>query len=402
LERISVFLIGLLTCAGASAWSDAIAQDQSNSKAWATAEGGPSHVAAHLTVARYNKSAQVDYTARSLKVSDRVRIRYILETSDRESQDPGSRRNAFYINLDAGDYTLHVIAANNDRVSSTPEALAHLIMLQASYPTKSAYALCILACMVLLPLLYRIRIKLIRSQVRCRLEERLAERERIARELHDTLLQGVQALILRFQAAADILPAHEPARGAMERTLERADNLLEQSRARVKNLRDPASVLVSLQEALATEGEHLKSHYDGEIVVSAEGVPRDLHPIVREEALLIGREALVSASRHAHATRIEAEVSYGDSKLRMRIRDNGGGIDAFVLRKVDRQGHWGLLAMRERAKKLSARLEIWSTPDGGTEINLHVPAAVAYSEFGRPVRRSWWRRSDRGLFEEFQ
>jgi signal transduction histidine kinase len=297
--------------------------------------------------------------------------------------------------------TSHVIASNND-VWNTVGALVRFIILSAFYQTRWTYALYVLVCMALLTLMYRIRMRQIRSQVRSRLEERLAERERIARELHDTLLQGVQGLILRFQAAADIIPAHEPARCAMARILERADNLLDQSRARIKDLRDPASARVALQEALATEGEQLKSHYEGEVIVSAVGILRDLHPIVREEALLIGREALVNASRHAHATRIEAELFYGDTELRMRIRDNGRGIDPFVLRNASPQDRWGLLGMRERAKKLSARFEIWSLADAGTEIDLHVPAEVAYSEFWRPARRSWWRRSNRSLFEDFQ
>jgi signal transduction histidine kinase len=175
------------------------------------------------------------------------------------------------------------------------------------------HALYVLASIALLTLLYRIRMKQIRSQVLSRLEERLAERERIGRELHDTLLQGVQGLILRFQATAEVMPAHLPARRAMERTLVRADALLEQSRARVKGLRNPSSALVPLSEALAREGEHLKSYYEGEVIVSVEGVTRDLHPIVREEVLLIGREALSNASRHAQSTRMEAEIFCGDT-----------------------------------------------------------------------------------------
>jgi signal transduction histidine kinase len=357
-KRIGICLTGLLTCAGAPALSDAIAQDQFNSGAWTAAEGVLRDAAAHLTLARYT-------------------------------------------NRDPGDYASHVIASNSD-FWNTAGALTRFTIYLAFHQTKRTYAFCVLVCMTLLTLLYRIRMKQIHSQVRSRLEERLAERERIARELHDTLLQGVQGLILRFQAAADIMPAHEPARCAMARILERADNLLDQSRARIKDLRDPASARVALPEALATEGEQLKSLYEGEVIVSAVGVHRDLHPIVREEALLIGREALVNASRHAHATRIEAELFYGDTGLRMRIRDNGGGIDPFVLHNAGLQGRWGLLGMRERAKKLSARLEIWSTAGAGTEIDLHVPAAVAYGEFWRPARPSWWRRGDRSLFEDFR
>jgi signal transduction histidine kinase/ligand-binding sensor domain-containing protein len=355
----------------------------------------------NLTLPPGTRSVQIDYTAGSLSVPERVGFRYKLAGVDREWQDPGSRREAFYTNLDPGDYTFHVVASNSDGVWNTTGASVRFTILPTFYQTTWFHALCVLACLALLTVLYRMRALQISTQVRSRLEARLAERERIARELHDTLLQGVQGLILRFQAAADIISERDPAREAMERTLERADDLLDESRARVMDLRDPASGLVALQEALAAEGEQLAAAYPGEFSVSAEGLPRALHPIVREETLLLGREALVNAFRHAQATRIEVEVYYGDTGLRMRVRDNGCGIDPAVLAKGGPRGHWGLSGMRERAKTLSARLDIWSTAGGGTEIDLRVPATVAYSESWRPTRRPWWRRTDQSLLKEF-
>jgi signal transduction histidine kinase/ligand-binding sensor domain-containing protein len=348
------------------------------------------------------QSVQIDYIAGSLSVPERVGFRYRLEDLDREWQDPGNRREAFYTNLDPGDYTFHVIASNNDGVWNTIGASVRFTILPTVYQTKWFRGLCMLAFLALLTVLFRMRALQISTQVRSRLEVRLAERERIARELHDTLLQGFQGLILRFQAAADMVSEREPAREAMERTLERADGLLDESRARVKDLRHPSSGLVALEEALATEGEQLAADYPGEFSITAEGLPRALHPIVREETLLLGREALVNAFRHAQATRIEAELHYGDTGLRMRVRDNGCGIDPAVLTKGGLLGHWGLLGMRERSKTLSARLDMWSTAGAGTEIDLRVPAAVAYSESWRPARRSWWRRTDRNLLKEFQ
>jgi signal transduction histidine kinase len=354
----------------------------------------------NLSLPPGTQSVQIDYIAGSLSVPERVGFRYKLEGLDRDWQDPGNRREAFYTNLDPGDYTFHVIASNSDGVWNATGASVRFTILPTVYQTRWFHALCVLAFLALLTVLYRMRALQIGTQVRSRLEARLAERERIARELHDTLLQGVQGLILRFQAAADTISERDPAREAMERTLERADELLDESRARVMDLRDPGSGLVALQEALAAEGEQLATDYPGEFGVSAEGVARELHPIVREETHLLGREALVNAFRHAHATRIEAEVYYGDTGLRMRIRDNGCGIDPAVLAKGGPRGHWGLSGMRERATLLSARLDIWSTAGGGTEIDLRVPATVAYSESWRPVRRPWWRRTDRSLLKE--
>jgi signal transduction histidine kinase/ligand-binding sensor domain-containing protein len=357
--------------------------------------------AGNLRLPPGTRSVQIDYTAGSLSVPERVGFRYKLVGLDREWQDPGSRREAFYTNLDPGDYTFHVVASNSDGVWNTTGASVRFTILPTFHQTTWFHALCVLAGLALLTVLHRMRALQISTQVRSRLEVRLAERERIARELHDTLLQGVQGLILRFQAATDMISARDPAREAMERTLERADDLLGESRARVLDLRDPVSGLVALQEALAAEGEQLAAAYPGEFSVSAEGVPRALHPIVREETLLLGREALVNAFRHAQATRIEVEVHYGDAGLRMRIRDNGCGIDPAVHADGGRRGHWGLSGMRERAKLLSARLDIWSTAGGGTEIDLRVPATMAYSESWRPARRPWWRRTDRSLLQEF-
>jgi signal transduction histidine kinase len=235
-----------------------------------------------------------------------------------------------------------------------------------------------LAFAALLLAAYRVRMRQIAAQVRGRLEARLAERERIARDLHDTLLQGMQGLIWRFQAASDRIPRNEPARQLMEQSLDRADKLLEESRDRVKDLRPAARELPDLAQALAAEGEQFKQLHPAEFRVSVQGARRDLHPLVREEGFLIGREALSNAFRHADAGDIEAEVTYGGTALHVRIRDDGRGIAMAVLAAGGRPGHFGLIGMRERAKKLGAHVEVWSKPGAGTEIDLRVPADVAY------------------------
>src|SRR4030095_13358068 len=186
------------------------------------------------------------------------------------------------------------------------------------------------------------------------LEARLAERERIARDLHDTLLQGVQGLIWRFQAAADRIPADQPARHLLEQSLDRADKLLEESRDKVKDLRAPAHDAVHLDEALAQECVQLAQLHPAKFAVSVQGARRDLHPIVREEGFFIGREALTNAFQQAAATSLEAELSYGDAVLLIRERDDGAGSNPAVLHAGDKPGHFGLLGMRERARKLGA------------------------------------------------
>jgi signal transduction histidine kinase len=326
----------------------------------------------------YTNSLQIEYSAGSLTIPERVRFRHKLDGLDSDWQDAGTRREALYTNLGPGRYTFRVAAANNDGVWNEAGASIAFTIPPAFYQTRWFYALCALGCLGLLAALYRARVRQIASQVRGRLEERLAERERIARELHDTLLQGMQGLIWRFQAAADRIPSGEPARQLLEQSLDRADKLLGESRDKVKDLRPAAGDAAELADALAAEGEQFAQLHPAEFRVSAHGTRRSLHPIVREEGFLIGREALGNAFAHARAARIEAEVTYDDTALHIRVRDNGQGIDTAVLNAGGRAGHFGLIGMRERAKKLGAQLEVWSKPGNGTEVDLRVPAKVAY------------------------
>jgi signal transduction histidine kinase/ligand-binding sensor domain-containing protein len=351
-----------------------------------------------LSLPIHTTQVQIDYTAGSLTTPEHLSFRYQLEGSDSEWQDAGSRREAYYTNLGPGQYTFRLVASNSEGVWNTSGAAVRFTILPAFYQTRWFYALCGLLCLALLAALYRVRMQQVSAHVRARLEGRLAERERIARELHDTLLQGMHGLILRFQAASDRIPERESARGLMERALERADELLNESRARVKDLRAPTSSGVELTHALAAAGEQLRLAHPVGFRATTAGAPRELHPIVRDEALLLGREALVNAFRHANASQIEADVFYGETELRMRVRDNGSGIDQTLLHGGQRVGHWGLVGMRERAKKLSANLDICSTQGTGTEIDLRVPAAVAYADSGHAPRRGgWWRTEEARL-----
>jgi signal transduction histidine kinase/ligand-binding sensor domain-containing protein len=321
---------------------------------------------------------RVEYAAGSLTVPERVRFRFKLEGSDRDWQDAGTRREVRYTNLGPGRYTFRVTAANNDGVWNKTGASMDFTILPAFYQTRWFYALCGLAGVLALASLHRMRMHRVAAQVRGKLEERLAERERIARELHDTLLQGMQGLIWRFQAVADRMPPAEQTRQLMEQSLDQADKLLGESRDKVKDLRGSASDSADLAEALAAAGDQFAQLHHSKFRVSVQGNRRELHPIVREESFLIGREALANAFRHADAQTIEAEVTFGDRDLHVRIRDDGRGIDAAFLDAGSRPGHFGLIGMRERAKKLGAQVNVWSKPGLGTEIDLRVPANVAY------------------------
>jgi signal transduction histidine kinase len=222
--------------------------------------------------------------------------------------------------------------------------------------------------------------KLTEAQLTLGFEERLAERTRIARELHDTLLQSFQALMLHFQAVDDMLPPGA-AKEALERALDRADGAILEGRNAIQNLRFSTSVTNELAEALAALDGELAAR-DGNsnsarLRVSVSGKPHELHPILRDDVYRIAREALQNAFVHAHANRIEAEITYAEHHLRVRIRDDGTGIDSSVL-ATGREGHWGLQGMRERAQQIGAQLEIWSHAGAGTEVDLLIPGSIAY------------------------
>jgi signal transduction histidine kinase len=307
-----------------------------------------------------------------------VRFRYKLEGLDREWQDVGGRREALYTNLRPGQYTFRVTAANNDGVWSDTGASMRFTILPTFYQTRWFAAVVALASVALVFALYKMRVRQVAAQVRGRLEARLAERERIARDLHDTLLQGVQGLIWHFQAATARISSEEPARQFLEESLDRADRLLEEGRDKVRELRPGAMDVTDLAQALAVECEQFAQGHVTNARVSVQGTRRELHPIVREEGFLIAREALSNAFRHARAGNIEAEVSYSDAALHVRVRDDGLGITHAVMEAGEAPGHFGLVGMRERAKKLGAHLEVWSRPGAGTEVDLRVPGRVAY------------------------
>jgi signal transduction histidine kinase len=219
-----------------------------------------------------------------------------------------------------------------------------------------------------------------------RFEERLAERTRIARELHDTLLQSFQGLMLHFQAVDDLLPAGR-AKEALEKALERADQAIVEGREAIQNLRSSTTATNELAQAIAALGEEVggvlrAGSSSSPLRVSVEGKPRELHPILRDDVYRIAREALQNAFRHAQATKIEADITYAERLLRLRIRDDGKGIDPKLL-DAGRDGHWGLPGMRERAEQIGARLDIWSELGAGTEVDLSVPGTIAYGTKGK-------------------
>ena len=215
------------------------------------------------------------------------------------------------------------------------------------------------------------------------MDERLNERTRIARELHDSLLQGFQGLMFRLQAVRQLLP-ERPGDAAkfLDSAMQVGDQAIGEGRDTVQNLRsyDDRDLASSLS-ALGTElGAGIDSRQSREYRVVVEGRPRELTAVVRDETYRIAREAVCNSYQHAKAGHIEVEVIFGDADLTIRVRDDGIGVDPKILAHGQRSGHWGLPGMRERSESLGGHLHVWSEGNAGTEVELRIPAHIAYSQ----------------------
>jgi len=255
------------------------------------------------------------------------------------------------------------------------------------------------ASLLLLGGLHRRRLQHMEQQFNMRLEERLNERTRIARDLHDTLLQNFQALLPHLQTVSNVLPSKpDEAKRRVDRAIEQATEAITDGRDTVHELRSGASAATDLDSAISNFAKELLSGENSEsmpeIQVQVEGKSTHLNSVVRDEAYRIAAEAIRNAIRHANARRIDVEIRYDEQYLRLRIGDNGTGIDADTLNRDHKAGHWGLRGMRERAKLVGGTLEVWSQPNVGTEIELSIPAASVYAK--PPSKRrfmlsSFWR-----------
>ncbi len=252
--------------------------------------------------------------------------------------------------------------------------------------------LCAVAAGGLLGLLFAFRLRQLTRQLQARLADRLAERERIARELNDTLLQSVGGLILRFQTAAERIPQDDPTRQMLEEALKQSDEVLAEGRERLLEFRVISAEANELPQALAAVGRELKRDHPAEFCVVVNGNPRELHPMVREELYRIGREAIANCFQHAKAERCETEINYDSSQLRIGVRDNGCGVEETILAAGHPSGGWGLPGMYERAGKIGAHLEVWSRPGAGTEVEVRVPASIAYRSISGVSGWEWLRR----------
>ena len=332
------------------------------------------------------------YTGLSLAAPERIRFRYFLEGFDRGWSEPTAVREAVYTNLSPGSYRFRITASNSYGQWNGSESVISFKIDPAFWQTWWFSGICVAVSLILLWAIYQLRLQQLRYQFHIGLEARVDERTRIARELHDTLLQSFNGLLLRFQAVANLLPARpEEAKQRIDSAIEQGSKAITEGRDAVHELRSGGLMTTDLAQVIGTFGEELLNQPTGEDLpefrVHVEGTPRTLNPIVRDEAYRIATEALRNAIRHARADRIEVEIRYDEQHLRLRVRDDGKGIDPQLLRDEGRPGHWGLHGMRERAKLMGGNLELWSNLQAGTEVELTIPASTAY-EIPTSRRRS--------------
>jgi signal transduction histidine kinase/ligand-binding sensor domain-containing protein len=332
------------------------------------------------------RDIEIDYTGLSLVVPEKVRFRYKLEERDAEWQDPEHRRRAFYSDLPPGNYQFHVIASNNDGVWNEQGATARFTILPAFFQTAWFRALSVLAGIGVLWFLYALRVRRLATSIQARFDDRLEERERIARDLHDTLLQGIFGASIHFNVANNHLPADSPAKPSVLRGVELLAQVSKEGRNTLLALRSAGSSQSDLEEALSRLRAEFALPANVDFRVVTEGAAELLRPLIRDEVYLIAREAVINAFRHSKASAIRVKVDYVSRNLRVSVRDNGCGIDEELL-KSGREGHWGLTTMRERAERIGGRLKVSSRTNAGTVVRLWIPGELA---FEAPATHAFW------------
>jgi len=358
-----------------------------------TADGKIYDPSKALRLPPHVRDLTIDYTALSFIAPEKIHFRYKLEGQDPDWREVVNDHHVQYSNLAPRHYTFRVMACNNSGVWNEAGATLDLVIPPAWYQTNWFRAACAVVFLAMLWGMYELRVRQLAAQFNMRLDERVNERTRIARELHDTLLQNFQGLLPRLQAALNLYTSPErvtEARKTLEAAIDTASEAITEGRNAVKGMRLSFVEKNDLAVAVRTLGEELAVATDSQssptFEVAVEGTPRSLHPILRDEVYRLVVEALRNAFRHAQAGKIEVEIRYGEREFRLQVRDNGRGIDPSVLSGGGREGHYGLHGMHERAKIAGGKLTIWSELGSGTEIELSIPAVRAYTQPPRRLR----------------
>ena len=328
------------------------------------------------------------YIGLSLGNSERVRYRYRLDGFDQGWSEATTNREATYGNLSARSYRFRVVASNSNGIWSSTEAAIQFEVEPTLWQTWWFRLACVLCAGLTALAVYRVRMSQLTRLLNIRFEERLAERTRIAQELHDTLLQGVLSISMQLHVAVDLVPEELPARPILNRILQLSRQVIEEGRNTIRGLRSSIESAHDLENSFSRIPQELGEDQDIEFRVVVEGACLPLRPAIRDDVYSIGREAVVNAFRHSGANNIDVHLEYAANQLRILVQDNGRGIDPQVLH-FGRDGHWGLAGMRERAERIGGKLKVLSRIGDGTEVEFCLPRDLAW-EFSRTRLAPHW------------
>jgi len=336
----------------------------------------------------------LEFAALSYANSHKNRYRYKLEGLEPDWNEVGSKqRLATYTNLDPGKYVFRVQGSNSDGVWNEKGVSLRILITPPWWRTNWFRTLLAVGLLTLLWVAYQWRVRRLHHEFAMTLEARVGERTRIARDLHDTLLQGAHGVLLRFQTVSQLLPERPvEAKEKLDNAIDQTAEFITEARDEVQGLRDSTVQSNDLAIAISTLGEELTTDsgdHRPAFRVAVEGESRNLHPILRDEIYKIAAEALRNAFRHSQARQIEVEIRYDNEQFRLRVRDDGKAVDPAILSSQRSEGHYGLPGMKERATLIGGKLAVWSELDAGTEVELRVPAGTAYAT---AERRSWFSR----------
>jgi signal transduction histidine kinase len=341
--------------------------------------------AAPIELPALTRDVEIDYTALSFSVPQKVSFRYQLEGRDAGWQEAGTRRQAFYSSLRPGRYRFHVIASNNDGVWNEEGASIGFAIAPAWYQTTVFRISCLLAGLLLLWLIYYLRMKQASRSIRARFDERIAERTRLARDLHDTLLQTLQGSKLVADDALEHRSDVEYTSRSLEKLSEWIDQAMREGRAALNTLHSSAFDNRELSKRLQSALEELEPNSVAERIVNISGTPVEMDPLITDEICRLGYEAIRNAFMHSHAARIEVQLTYSKD-FTLIVRDNGRGMDSTMASRGS-DGHFGLQSMRERAARIHGQFQLITGPNLGTTIELKIEGKTAFGQ-GAGV---WWK-----------
>lgn len=361
-------------------------------------DGSQMNLQSYPKVVAGSQSITFNYVGPSLSAPERVRFRYKLDGSDRDWSGVVGLRQVAYTHLGPGSYRFRVVASNGEGLWNGPETTLPFVVEPSFWQTWWFRASFLAMFLLAIVAIYRLRMYQLTNQLNVRFQERLAERTRIAQELHDTLLQGVLSASMQLDVAEDQLPDGSPTKPLLKRVLQLMSHVSEEGRNALRGLRTAEGDDRDLELAFSRMRQEFAIDEEMGYRVIAQNNTRPLRPLIRDEVYRIGREAILNAFVHARANSIEVEVEYANGYLRVLVRDDGCGINPQVL-ESGRKGHWGLIGMRERSESIGATLILRSRIGTGTEVELTVPGMIAFETQSRVAMSRWLSWLNREKFE---